>query len=218
MKKTKLGKRKQRSDIKNILLLLIIKRKGPVGRYRLKEMLDLPHREGLVRLMLTDFKREGYLQTSKLGSELSIIGYAYIEEIFKKHEILAVKELNLQPFGIEANSFIIHLQNQSLQKSVVEIRDIAVKAGASGAIILLFKKEKLIVPTVYSDLSLEHPNLANTLRYTFDLSEEDVLILCFSKNKWRALEGCLAITLFLSKCRMNRNKNRIDQNIEGKGY
>jgi len=207
MKKTKLGKRKKRSDIKNILLLIIIRREGPVGRYRLKEMLDLSHREGLVRLMLTDLKREGYLKTSKSGSELTVIGHAHIEHIFKKNDILAIKELNLQPFGIESNSFIIHLQNHPISKPVVELRDISVKAGASGAIILLFKKERLIVPTVYSDLSLDHPELANTLLYNFDLSEEDALIICFSKNKWRALEGCLAVTLFLSKFRINKNKD-----------
>ncbi len=210
MKKTKLGKRKKRSDIKNILLLIIIRREGPVGRYRLKEMLDLSHREGLVRLMLTDLKREGYLKTSKSGSELTSIGHAYIKKIFKKNDILAVKELNLERFGIEANSFIIHLQNQLIPKPVVELRDIAVKAGASGAIILLFKKERLIVPTVYPDLSLNHPELANTLRYNFELSEEDALIICFSKNKWRALESCLSVTLFLSKLRINKNKELID--------
>jgi len=160
--------------------------------------------------MLTDLKHEGYLKTSKSGSELTVIGHAHIEDIFKKYDILAVKELNLQPFGIEANSFILHLQNHPIPKPVVELRDIAVKAGASGAIILLFKKERLIVPTVYSDLSLNHPELANTLLYNFDLSEEDALIICFSKNKWRALEACLAVTLFLSKFMINKNQDRID--------
>ncbi|RLI51452.1 hypothetical protein DRO61_02455 [Candidatus Bathyarchaeota archaeon] len=207
MKKTKLGKQKKRSDVKTILLFIIIRREGPVGRYRLKEMLDLSHREGLVRLMLTDLKHEGYLKTSKSGSELTVIGHSYIENLFEKNDILTIKELNLQPFGIDANSFIIHLQNYPIPKPVVELRDIAVKAGASGAIILLFKKKRLIVPTVYSDLSLDHPELANTLLDNFDLSEEDTLIISFSKNKWRALEGCLAITLFLSKLRINKIKN-----------
>ena len=206
MKITKLGKRKKRADIKNILLFIIIRREGPIGRYRLKEMLDLSHREGLVRLMLNNLKHEGYLKTSKSGSELTEIGHTYIKNFFKKNDILTLKELNLLPFGIDADSFIIHLQNHPIPKHVVDLRDIAVKAGASGAIILLFKNKRLIVPTVYSDLSLDHPELANTLLYNFDLSEEDVLIISFSKNKWRALEGCLAITLFLSKFEINKTK------------
>jgi predicted transcriptional regulator len=199
MKKNKHGKRKKRSEIKTILLLLIIQREGPVGRYRLKEMLDLSHREGLVRLMLTDLKDAGYLKTSKAGSELTGIGHEHINNIFKTNNILTIKELNLEPFKIKPNSFIIHLQNRPIPQPIVELRDIAVKAGASGAIILLFKKGRLIMPTVYSDLSLDHPELAHIFLNNFNLSEEDVLIICFSKNRWRALEGCLAVTLYLSQ-------------------
>jgi hypothetical protein len=210
MKNTKPGKRKQRSEIKLILLLLIIQREGLIGRYRLKSMLNLSHREGLVRLMLTDLKQQGYLKSSKSGSELTKMGRGYIETLFKKYDIIDIQELNLHLFGIDANSFVIHLQNHSIPKPVVELRDIAVKAGASGSIIVLFKNEKFIVPTVYSDLSHEHPDLAKILLYTFELSDENILIICFSKNKWRALEGGLAITLYLSKLKMNAKKNHTD--------
>jgi hypothetical protein len=165
--------------------------------------------------MLTDLKQQGYLKSSKSGSELTKMGHGYIETLFKKYDILDLQEVNLRLFGIDANSFIIHLQNHSIPKPVVELRDIAVKAGASGSIIVLFKNDRFIVPTVYSDLSLEHPDLAKILLYSFELSDENILIICFSKNKWRALEGCLAITLYLSKLRMNTKKNRIYHHMEG---
>ena len=51
-RKSDRGKRKTRDTIKQILLLLIIQREGPIGRYRLKSLLEMPLHEGIVRHML----------------------------------------------------------------------------------------------------------------------------------------------------------------------
>lgn len=210
MYEAKTGKRKKRSEIKFLLLLIMIRREGPIGRYRLKEMLDLSEREGLVRLMLSDLKHEGCIRTGKSGSELTGKGEALLGDLFKKYEILNVKEMNLKALGIGPQSFVIHLHGHKIPEPVVELRDTAVKAGASGAVLLTYEKGALTVPTVYSDLALEHPELAEKILKNFDLSEGDILVVGFSNNRWRALEGCLAVIMFLSKLRINENDDSLD--------
>ena len=202
MNEVETGKRKKWSNIKNMLLLFMIKMEGPIGRYRLKEMLDLSEREGLVRRMLSDLKHKGFIRTFKSGSELTWKGEALLEEISKKYEILNIMEMNLKAFGIGPQSFIIHLHGQKILEPIVELRDIAVKAGATGAVLLTYEKGALTVPTVYFDLALEYPTIAEKILKKFNLSEEDIIVICFSNDRWRALEGCLAVTVFLSKLRV----------------
>jgi len=54
--KSEQGKRKTRDTIKQTLLLLIIQREGPIGRYRLKTLLEMADREGVVRAMLEEYQ------------------------------------------------------------------------------------------------------------------------------------------------------------------
>lgn len=197
MNNIKTGKRKKWSDIKFILLLYMIKMEGPIGRYRLKEMLNLSEREGLVRRMLFDLKQKGFIRTFKSGSELTWKGEVLLEEISKQYEILNINEMDLKAFGIGPQSFIIHLQGQKILEPIVKLRDIAVKAGATGAVLLTYEKGALTVPTVYFNLALEYPTIAEKILKKFNLSEEDIIIICFSNDRWRALEGCLAVTMFL---------------------
>ena len=68
------GKRKSRSDVKELLMLLILDREGPIGRYRLKKFLGLSKHEGLVRQMLKELKIRGYILANKSGSVLTEIG------------------------------------------------------------------------------------------------------------------------------------------------
>jgi len=41
-------------DLRTLLLLLLLRKERMIGRYRLKEMLDMQRHEGVVRRMLED--------------------------------------------------------------------------------------------------------------------------------------------------------------------
>ena len=123
-------------------------------------MLDLSDREGLVRLMLSDLKRERCKRTGKSVSELTGKGKTLLRNFFKKYEVLNIKEMNLKACGIGPKSFIIPLNNHKIPEPVVELRYTAVKAGASGTILITYEKGALTVPSVYSNLTFEHPEFA----------------------------------------------------------
>lgn len=67
-RKGKLGKR---SQIKELLMLLVLSWEGPIGRYRLKHVIGLSEHEGLVKQMLADLQKQGYISARKSGCTLT---------------------------------------------------------------------------------------------------------------------------------------------------
>lgn len=195
----KRGRRRRRSELKTLLMLVILELKGPIGRYRLKEMLGLSGQEGLVRLMLTELQKEGLTKTSKIGCELTAKGKEMYRVILRKYGIVNIKEFNLDPLEIGPETFILQTRGFSMPPSITELRDAAVREGASGAVLMIYEKGTLKIPTVYLNLRNKYPTLTIDLFKTLNLSDGDILIACFSRDKWRALEGGLATAMLLAK-------------------
>jgi predicted transcriptional regulator len=192
------GKQKTRIQPKHLLLLLALRRVGPVGRYRLKEILDLAEHEGVVRRMLEDLESKDFISTSKRGSILTQAGESYLKNTLEKCSIVKIAKLDMQRLGLR-NSYCIHIGDKADKiDSVLKHRDDAVRAGALGALILLFKKGKIEVPRVYSDLSTKDRSVADSIIEGFDLLDNDVLIIGFAADEWRALEGALGTATRIS--------------------
>jgi len=187
------GARRTRSEIKELLMLLLLKFEGPIGRYSLKEMLGLSEREGVVKSMLSDLQRGGYVSSGRPGSKLTVKGEKLLEQHLNAHSIVDVKCLSLQPLETGPTSFIVHLRGRAEAIiSGMNERDAAVRAGALGATVLTFKNGMLSVPTVYHNLSSKYPDLAKRIYESFSLADGDALIVASAENRWRALEGVLA--------------------------
>ena len=193
------GKHKKRSESKVLLLLIMLELEGPIGRYRLKEMLDLSEQEGLVRLMLADLKRESLAKTSKAGCELTRKGKRFLKETLKKHGIVEIKEIFLELLGKGSESFTFQCRGSSMPASITDLRDVAVRYGSSGAILILYDQGILKVPEVYTDLRDKHQGIANNICKALNLSDGDIILTTFSGNKWRALEGGLSMAIRLAE-------------------
>ena len=193
------GARRTRSEIKELLMLLFLNFEGPIGRYRLKEMLGLSEREGVVKRMLSDLQRGGYVSSGRPGSKLTVKGERLLKQRLNSYSIADVKDLSLQPLETGPTSFVVHLRGKaSAITSGVEERDAAVRAGAVGATVLTFRDGVLSVPTVYRDVSSKHPDLAEQIYQSFSLADGDALIIASAENRWRALEGALAAARVLA--------------------
>lgn len=83
------GSKKKRSDVKELLMLWILKRKSPIGRYRLKYMLGLSEHEGVVRQMLEEFQKQGYVSASRSGCVLTDRGKSFLENRLRSYYISA---------------------------------------------------------------------------------------------------------------------------------
>ncbi|MDQ1280407.1 MAG: hypothetical protein QG670_1670 [Thermoproteota archaeon] len=187
------------SELKIVLTLIILKLRGPIGRYRLKEMLSLSEREGIVRLMLSDLKQEGFLRTGKIGCALTPKGEGYLKKILEKYGVIDIREMNLEPLRIGPENFVIQIRGHHINQSITELRDVAVRAGASGIVLIVYEKGILQIPPIYSDLEREYPKLATDFHETLILHDGDTIIACFSRDKWQALEGGLSVAIVLAK-------------------
>jgi predicted transcriptional regulator len=189
----------EKHDAKTLLLLFLIKNEGPVGRYRLDDMLDLP--EGVVRGLLLKFLKNGYISASKFGCQLTVKGEKFLKKLLTEYLISEIKEFEMTgPLKIAEENVAVQIKGGAkLVKSAMDQRDIAVRVGARGAILLNYLNGMLVIPNVYSNLATKYPRLAKRLLNSFKLSEGDTIIICGAENKWRALEGSLAIALSMKK-------------------
>lgn len=91
------------------------------------------------------------------------------------------------------------LRGHSISQSIAELRDVAVRAGALGTVLIVYEKGILRLPPVYSDLETEYPQLAADFNETLFLHDGDIIIACFSRDKWQALESGLSVAIMLAK-------------------
>jgi len=184
--------------IKYILALIAIKKAAPIGRYTLKNVLDLS--EGKTRGLLKKLSNNNTIVESKAGASLTDQGIKELEKLCKKHKIKRIVErINVEELGISEESIALNLEDgKIINHSITLIRDIAIKFGANTAIIILYKDGKFIVPAVFENLCLIHPKFCEILAKEFTLNPGDVIVICSADNIWRALEGALAIAIYLT--------------------
>lgn len=193
------GKRKKRSGVKELLMLWILKRRSPIGRYRLKKMMGLLNHEGVVREMLTELQEQGYVLSNRSGSILTDSGKILLEKRLKAYDIVYIKVFDAPVFSDAPVSIGIHLQNRGDKiKSAMKLRDLAVRGGATGATIILVKENKLMIPSVKQDLFSQDPRLAKRFHETFHLKDNDVVAIISAQNEWNAVEASLTIAKVLS--------------------
>lgn len=180
-------------------MLLCLKIAGPIGRYRLKNMLGLSEYEGIVKLMLSDLREKDCLLTSKGGSKLTAKGEKLLVQLLKAYCIVDVKEFN--PLELKTGPVTVGIQIRGKADKIrfgIEERDTAVRAGAQGAAVLTFENGALRLPPILRDVSLKYPKLVVKILEAYRLVDGDVVIFVSAENKWRALEGALAVAVSLN--------------------
>lgn len=194
----KRGKRRKRSKLKELLMLLCLKFEGPIGRYRLKDMLEMSEYEGIVKLMLSDLRKRGYVSPGKLGSKLTVKGEKLLVQHLKAYDVVDVKDFDVLYLKTGPVSVGIQIRGKANKiRFGIEQRDAAVRAGAKGATVLTFKEGVLGLPPMFDDLSSKYPELAAKILETYNLINGDIIIFVSAENRWRALEGALAAALSL---------------------
>jgi len=183
---------------KLVLLMRIIGLEGPIGRYSLVERVGLG--EGVVRSILSTLARHGFLRPQRgKGCVLTPEGRRQLESFLSKHGIAGMELVHPPQLGMGEVEVAVHVKGAAFKVRLgVEQRDEAVKAGALGALTLVFKAGRLVIPGVEESLEEVNPSLARTLSPLFKLEDGDVVIICFSNERWRAEEAALAAALSLA--------------------
>ncbi len=174
-----------------IMAIRIIGDSPGIGRKELSRRLGLG--EGSVRTLLGKLRSNDLIIITKEGCKLSTNGL----EIFNwlNEKISPIYEIDLKEIWPHQFSVGIVVKNgEHLVKRGIEQRDVAIKFGASGAMTLIFKSGKLLMPEI-TNLSEEFPEFASKVIDNFFLKDGDVLIIVGANNFYDACYGALAAAL-----------------------
>jgi predicted transcriptional regulator len=174
-------------DVINILE--IIWKTSVIGRQKLSIETGLG--EGSVRTIIKWLKKWGLIETTKLGCKLTKKGKYLIQGIKSKIGPSLPVSKSFLAIG-DSNVGVLVKGVGDKVKNGIEQRDAAIKAGATAATTIIFRKKSLILPSITNSINKEWPKLAEEIYRTFQPKENDVIIICSAKNKFLAEKGAIA--------------------------
>jgi len=177
-------------------ILLILEREGPIGRYTVSRWLKIS--EGVTRGLLRRLCERNLATSLRAGTLLTDRGKHILHEALRLLGVVAIKALPLS--GLSKGSANLVAQIRGFEGSLgicLEERDVAVRYGAKGAVIMRYTSGTITVPGVYADLRVRHPDEDYILRREFDLIDGDLLVVVFNHNEWALAPSLFAIALKL---------------------
>ena len=172
-----------------IKALEIIAEAGSVGRGKLSERLKLGR--GATRTLLARLAEAGLISTSRSGCSLTRKGKNLRRRI--EETIPQISEIGQNELAFAAYNVVVQVRGRGEKVGKgLEQRDAAVRTGAKGAITLIYKNEKLILPTITDDTAKSYPIAYQQITRLMDLKENDVAIIVCADNLKDAEYGALA--------------------------
>ena len=176
----------------DLIKALILINEKPFGRNQLMRSLELS--EASTRSLMKKLLQAKFVRTTTKGVAINNAGKVYVNKI---------KSVLSGPIQINYGTFSIAFKvsnSASIINLGLEQRDSAIRGGAAGCLVLIYKNNKLILPggegieNVYLDIF-------NGIRENFKLSEGDVVIVAFANKKRDAELGAWAAakTLLVAK-------------------
>jgi len=172
-----------------IRALELIAKKGPIGRGRLSE--ELKTGEGATRTLIDRLKGARLIVISKPGCSLTTEG----ERVWNEFQSIFPRKIRLEKneLTFAARNVAMLVRGRGDRVGVgVEQRDAAIITGARGATTLVFKNQKLMVPTISENVARDFPVAFSQISGLMELEENDVIVIG-SADSWEKAEyGALA--------------------------
>lgn len=179
----------------HLLRTLFILDSGTVGRKKLVKLLGVG--EGSVRTIIKRLSGEGLVGSTQAGHHLTDAGKEHVEaklSVLSKPSVVGCGDL--VPSAHKSLT-VVKASGQAVG-SGVGLRDVALKAGADGAVILVYDGG-LRFPDSSLDLS-DYPEAVAELG-GLDLNDGDVVVIGFASSPEKAEDGALAVALELFRLR-----------------
>jgi predicted transcriptional regulator len=170
------------------MALDLIAARGRVGRKHLAGKLDIG--EGSMRAILNRLKKRGLITSSRGGHSLTAKGRRVLGKPFR---FVRVEAGSLTVGKVDVATVVRGVAEKV--KRGIEQRDEAIKVGADGATVLVFKGGELRFPDGF--LNVEE-KLGHTLVEVLEPKEGDVVVIGTAKDVVKAEEGARAAARSLS--------------------
>ncbi|MFH1848677.1 MAG: DUF4443 domain-containing protein [archaeon] len=167
---------------------LLLRSRG--SRAFLMDALELG--EGTVRSILDLLKTRGLVTSTKGGHSYTPAGEALHQQVNTIiGEMKRVQSDSLYP-GFNKAALVVKAPDCSVRLNY-ELRDVAIRAGADGAVIFVYDRGLKLPDSGYQEdfSEFERP---------FDLKEGHLLILSFAKTYRMSESGAIAVALKLNRC------------------
>jgi len=172
-----------------IKVLRILAEFGPVGRGKLSENLALG--KGATRTLLARLVEARLICTSRSGCSLTDEGRRVWRKIVEV--IPCVSEIGWNELTFAKHNVAVQVRNRGEKVGKgIEQRDAAVRAGAKGAVTLIYRDEKLVLPTITGDAAEAYPVAYRQITRLMNLKENDVAIIVCADSLKNAECGALA--------------------------
>lgn len=170
--------------------MLVLGRKGRIGRQRLSEALGLG--EGSVRTLLSLLRSRNLVVVDEGGVRLSAKGLRELEAAGLESASVNARELSVGECDVAVRvRGVANLVRDGLRQ-----RDEAVMAGAEGATTLILRGGRLVMPPK-TDIDTSCPELAREVRAAFELREGDAIVIGSARSRRAAEDGALAAAVDL---------------------
>ena len=172
--------------------ILVIGERKAIGRASLSKEVGVG--EGVTRTIIARLKKKALLTVTNNGCNLSRKGEALYTALSTK----LIKLVNVEGQELSIGGKYSALLTRNIQFSrypILDYRDIAVRAGANGAILITSGKEKLSVPSVTDEARTYAPKLTNDLKKKLDPKDGDMIIVCGAPTYHDAENAALAVAL-----------------------
>lgn len=163
-----------------------------ISRKNLAKELELG--EGTIRTILNVLKSKKFLNSTKKGHFLSNKGNEMLKQI--SASVSTPNMITMQGLYPNLRKVGILVRNIPNLKGMYKLRDMAVKSGAEGALILKFNGRLYAPESGYEQDYRE-------LKEIFEFKENDALVIAFSARKRQAEIGALVIAAELNSALKN---------------
>jgi len=161
---------------------------NPIGRKKLSSLIGVG--EGSTRTILGILQEHELVDIDKSGVSINKKGTDYYNSVY-----MEIKHLDAGSLTIGEYDCVVRISKMASRvKYGCEERDIAIKAGATGATTLVCNNGKLLFP---GSGYLVDPSLSDLLWSNVNIRNEDVIIIGTGENPTMAEEGAVIAALTL---------------------
>lgn len=174
-----------------LVLLFLYFSKSFIGRAQLSEELGIG--EGRVRRILLELSQAGFVEKRRAGVRISPKGREAVERALLSRGVSSFFLSDARELNANVAVVAIARAPRTASLNVLGMRDDAVRGGAQGAVISVYRNGSLELPPAGIDLCVYASNLCREITRRRSLSENSLIIAAFAHRLADALSGLLSL-------------------------